>query len=146
MTNTELEELGVLLEDLRLWLNAAPLHLCPTRDALIRGDMDKFYSRVESQCEAEPLRSYHIRKLEAENAELKRDRAPVTPEALSWGKEEAARIERKEKALEALESGVRTLFQWDGGELAEGYDARKYIDARDAITAALAALEEQSDA
>ena len=40
MTDAELEELDTLLEDLRLWFNAAPLHLCPTRDALIRGDMD----------------------------------------------------------------------------------------------------------
>ena len=62
MTDAELEELGTLLEDLRLWLNAAPLHLCPTRDARIRGDMDKFYARVEAKCGT-------IRSLREENAE-----------------------------------------------------------------------------
>lgn len=61
MTDAELEELGKLLEDLRLWLNAAPLHLCPTRDARIRGDMDKFYVRVEAKCGT-------IRSLREENA------------------------------------------------------------------------------
>lgn len=54
-----------------------------------------------------------IRSLREENAELKRDRAPVTPEALAWGKEEAARIEAKEAArdrvVEAARSGKAIL-------------------------------------
>lgn len=61
MTDAELEELAMLLEDLRLWFNAAPLHLCPTRDALIRGDTDKFYARVEAKCST-------IRELRAKEA------------------------------------------------------------------------------
>ncbi|HBU61574.1 MAG: hypothetical protein CMH91_07730 [Oceanicaulis sp.] len=71
MTDAELEELDTLLEDLRLWFNAAPLHLCPTRDALIRGDMDKFYARVEAKCGT-------IRSLREENAELKDELATVS--------------------------------------------------------------------
>lgn len=93
-----------------------------------------------------------IRELREENAELKRDRAPVTPEALAWGKEEAARIEAKEAARDRVVEAARAFADakssliWsipkDACESAKLGD--DYEKADRALSAALAALEEQS--
>ena len=85
-----------------------------------------------------------IRKLGAENAELKADQAPVTPEALAWAKEEADRLEKREAALEAVAEAARGVCAYRGAPVGCG-DGETFVPTMPnlgELRAKLAALEE----
>lgn len=75
-----------------------------------------------------------------------RDRAPVTPEALAWGKEETARIEAKEAARDRVVEAARATKAdlLARANMAEADHVELGVGVWSELVDSLAALEEQS--